>query len=316
MGRKRARARQLVYFFAAGLVLSCLFSCMPDMKRIAFKKEMSVRDTEESKDSGDGPWESLQRARTLFAQGNYEASLEENRKVLAWAEEASPGDKALFNMGLIYANGANPKKDLGKSLIYFRRVSEEYPRSPLADEARVWSSLLQKCMDLKKDVVDLTQENVAVLHENKKLAQENVAILQENTKMSQILEKTRQMEESAQGTRDIFQRTRKSFEQGTYESLLEENQKILSAPAKNTPKDRALFQIGLIYAHTGNPKRDLEKSLSFFQRLLKEYPQSLLADESKTLMDMIQENLKLNQMIEKSKQVDISIEEKKREKGR
>ncbi len=313
MGRKRARARQFVYFFAAGLILSCLFSCMPDLTRMAFKKEIPVPEVGENKEPGNGPWESLQRARALFAQGDYEASIEENQKVLAWAEGASPGDKALFNMGLIYANGANPKRDLGKSLVYFRKVSEEFPQSPLADEARVWTSLLQKCLDLTKDMVELTQENVAILQEKSKIIQ-----ILEKTRQAQTEEKARQTqaEESIHSAGDLFQRAKKSFEQGTYEALLEENQKILSAPGKNASKDRALFQIGLIYAHGANPKRDLEKSLSFFQRLLKEYPQSPLADESKGLMEMIQENLKLSQMIEKSKQVDIAIEEKKREKGR
>lgn len=302
MGRKRAGARQLFYFFAAGLILSCLFGCMPDLTKGTFKKEVPAPETEEGKESENRIWESLQRAKTLFAQGDYEASLEENRNVLAWAGGASPGDRALFNMGLIYANGANPGRDLGKSLVYFQRVSGEFPQSPLAGEAKAWATLLRRCSDLTKDVVDLTQENVA--------------ILQENAKMSQALGKTRQTDEPDHATRDLFLRIKKSFDQGTYEALLEESQKVLSAPAKNAAKDRVLFLIALIHAHAGNPKRDLEKSLFFFQRLVKEYPQSPLADESKAFMDMIQENLKLNRVIEQSKQVDIAIEEKKREKGR
>jgi outer membrane protein assembly factor BamD (BamD/ComL family) len=72
----------------------------------------------------------------------------------------------------------------------------------------------------------------------------------------------------------------------------------------------------MIYASFRNPKRDLEKSLSHFLRLVKEYPQSAFADEAKTWIDLLQENQKLNRMIEKSKEVDIAIEEKKREKGR
>jgi len=248
------------------------------------------------------PWEALQQARILFLQGDYEASLEENQKVLAWAGKASPADKALFNMGLIYAQGTNVKRDPEVAITYFRRVLEEFPQSPLAEESKIWSSLLQKNQELIKDVVELTHENVA--------------LQQENMKLSQTAEKTKEQENTVQAVRDHFQRAKRYFDQGNYEASLDENQKILSTPGKSVPKDRALFQMGLIYAQGGNPKRDIEKSLSSFQRLLKEYPQSPLSDEAKTWIHVLQENIKLNQMIEKSKEVDIAIEEKKREKGR
>ena len=81
--------------------------------------------------------------------------------------------------------------------------------------------------------------------------------------------------------------------------------------------------MGLIYAHPGNPKRDYGKSLSYFKKLMKDYPQSPWSELAKAWTGMIQENErlnqtveKLNQTIEKSKQVDIEIEEKKREKGK
>jgi tetratricopeptide (TPR) repeat protein len=143
-----------------------------------------------------------------------------------------------------------------------------------------------------------------------------VALLQENTKLSETIGKTKEQENTAQTVQDHFQRAKRFFDQGNYEASLEENQRVLSFPGKNIPKDRALFQMGLIWVQTGNPKRDLEKSLSFFQRLLREYPQSSWSDEAKPWVVVIQENIKLNQMIEKSKEVDIAIEEKKREKGK
>jgi outer membrane protein assembly factor BamD (BamD/ComL family) len=212
-------------------------------------------------------------------------------------------------MGVIYAYGANPKKDLGKSLGYFRRVAEEFPESPLAEESQAWIGLLQKNLNLANDLVDLTQENVSLI-------QENASLNQENARLSQMAERHRLQEETVLSARDPFQRAKKFFDQGNFEAALEENQKVLSASGKNNPKDRALFQIGLIYASSRNPKRDLDKSLSFFLRLVKEYPQSPFTDEAKTWIDLLQENHKLNRMIEKSKEVDIAIEEKKREKGR
>ena len=109
--------------------------------------------------------------------------------------------------------------------------------------------------------------------------------------------------------------------QGNYESALNENQKILSLPSDVEPKDEALFNMGLIYAHPGNPKRDYGKSLGFFKKLVKDYPHSPLVEQAKAWIGVLEENAKLNQtieklnqMIEKSKQIDLEIEEKKREK--
>jgi tetratricopeptide (TPR) repeat protein len=82
----------------------------------------------------------------------------------------------------------------------------------------------------------------------------------------------------------------------------------------------ALFNMGLIYAHYGYPKRDYKKSLDLFKRLVKMFPQSPLAGQAKLWIGILQENERLNREIEelkktikKSKQVDIEIEEKKKE---
>jgi tetratricopeptide (TPR) repeat protein len=290
-------------------MLSILLGCLPEMRRVAVQKEPAIPNLQEEQSAEDNPWEALQRARRLFRQGDFESSFQENQRVLEWAGENFPADRALFNMGVIYAYGANPKKDPGKSLGYFRRVAEEFPESPLAEESQAWIGLLQKNLNLANDLVDLTQENVSLIREN-------ASLNQENARLSQMAERHRLQEETVLSARDPFQRAKKFFDQGNFEAALEENQKVLSASGKNNPKDRALFQIGLIYASSRNPKRDLDKSLSFFLRLVKEYPQSPFTDEAKTWIDLLQENHKLNRMIEKSKEVDIAIEEKKREKGR
>ena len=288
MGRKQSGARQLVYVFSAGLILSILLGCFPEARRIAVQKDPAIANFQEEHHAGNNPWKALQRAQKLFREGDYDASFRENQKALEWAGGHFPADRALFHMGLIYAHGANPKKDLRESLGFFRRVGEEFPQSLLAEESRVWIGLLQK----------------------------NTALIQENARLSQMAERHRLQEETVLSARDHFHRARDFFEQGNFEAALEENQKVLSTPGKNSSKDRALFQIGLIYASSRNPKRDLDKSLSFFLKLVKEYPQSPFTDEAKTWIDVLQENQKLNRMIEKSKEVDIAIEEKKREKGR
>jgi tetratricopeptide (TPR) repeat protein len=130
--------------------------------------------------------------------------------------------------------------------------------------------------------------------------------------------------------RQHLAQAQKLLAQGDYEAALEENQKVLSLAANGPPGGEALFNIGLIYAHPGNPKRDYAKSISFFKRLIKEYPQSLYSERAKIWVQIIQEsesakrvaatltqeNDKLKHMIEESRKVDVEIEEKKREKVR
>lgn len=123
-------------------------------------------------------------------------------------------------------------------------------------------------------------------------------------------------EESITPACDRLLRSKKLFHLGDYAGSLKESQRILSLPGKHSLKDQALFHMGLIYAYVENPQRDFGKALGSFKKILKDYPKSPLADEAKVWAGMLQENLKLSQVIEKTKQVDISVEEKKREKAR
>jgi tetratricopeptide (TPR) repeat protein len=111
-------------------------------------------------------------------------------------------------------------------------------------------------------------------------------------------------------------RAEQLFKRGDYDSSLKENQRVLSISGKNPPGDKALFNMGLIYAHGENPKKDYEKSLLFFKKVLTDYPQSPWAEEAKIWVGVLQENEKLKKVIEKFKEVDIEVEKKKREKAR
>ena len=126
--------------------------------------------------------------------------------------------------------------------------------------------------------------------------------------------------EAKRETPEYFITAQKLLDQGDYEGALRENEKVLSLYDNISPGDEALFNIGLIYAHYGYPKRDYKKSLDLFKRLVKTFPQSPLAGQAKLWIGILQENERLNREIEelnktikKSKQVDIEIEEKKKE---
>jgi tetratricopeptide (TPR) repeat protein len=104
-------------------------------------------------------------------------------------------------------------------------------------------------------------------------------------------------------------RSKAFLEKGNYSQAVEENKKILGLPAKTTLKDRALFNIALIYAHHDNPEKDYNKSIKYFKKIINELPQSTLIYESEVWLRVLN-------TIEKSKQVDIEIERKKKELSR
>lgn len=135
------------------------------------------------------------------------------------------------------------------------------------------------------------------------------------------LEKTKVKIIGEEKTSPYLHHGKEPLVQGDDEGALKESQQILVLSSQKTPEDEALFNMGLIYATSGNAKKDYAQSLHFFKKLIKDFPQSSFVEPAKILVGLLQENEKLkqsienlNQMIEKSKQVDIEIEEKKREK--
>jgi tetratricopeptide (TPR) repeat protein len=286
MGRKRTRARKFVYFYIAGLIVFALQGCAAlENTRVKIKAQVEASRY-------------LQRSKGLLAQGDYEGAFNENIKILSLAIHRPPEDEALFNMGWISAHPGNPKKDYKKSIFFFKKLLKEFPQSAWGERTKIW---------------------VGILEENEKLNQTIEAFNRMNEKSKEIDKKIEEWEQA----REPFLLSQKLLAEGNYEGALKENQRILSFSGQNPPGDEALFNIGLIHAHPGNTKKDYGKSLTFFRRLIKEYPQSSCFEQAKIWAGILQDNEKLSrsieelsQVLEKSKQVDIEIEEKKREKAK
>lgn len=150
-------------------------------------------------------------------------------------------------------------------------------------------------------------------------------VVLEKQKKVEVVQEKIEKEAPEEATLKIFskhlQRAKKFLEERDYDGSLKENQKALSLSESKAPGDEALFNMGLIYAHFENPKKDYRKSLTFFNRLMKEYPHSPLFEQAKIWAGVLQGYEKLNQTVEKlyqvieeSKKVDLQIEEMKREK--
>ena len=72
------------------------------------------------------------------------------------------------------------------------------------------------------------------------------------------------------------------FHQGRYTASLDKYSEI---PKKYPAEaDRALFEMGIIYAHPKNERKDYQKSLECFQKLIKEYPGSEYRQNSEMMI--------------------------------
>lgn len=82
----------------------------------------------------------------------------------------------------------------------------------------------------------------------------------------------------------------KYYHEGNFNGALLENEAVISLAGVSAPVAESLFYIGLIHGHPANPARDDEKSLTAFLKLIKDYPESPLADQAKELAGLIEEN--------------------------
>ena len=96
---------------------------------------------------------------------------------------------------------------------------------------------------------------------------------------------------------------------GDYEGSLRESQKVLSVTNEKPPADTAIFNMGLVYVHPKNPKKDNKRAISYFNRVIKGYPESPWAEQARIWVAVLDG-------MEKLKQVDIEIEERKRDRSR
>ncbi len=92
---------------------------------------------------------------------------------------------------------------------------------------------------------------------------------------------------------------------GNFDAAVRKSEKVLAASPRSPQADEALFALGLVYANADNPKKDYQKSREFFARLVKEYPGSPFSGEARIWTGVLE-------TIERTKQVDIDIEERKK----
>ena len=119
---------------------------------------------------------------------------------------------------------------------------------------------------------------------------------------------------------------------GNFDAALRQNQVALAE--RRGAQDVALYNIGLILAHPLNPRRDYGKAAQSFNALVTEHPRSAYVDQAKTWIHVLelqqklvderralnrekellqQERQRLNYATEKSHQLDIEIDRRRRQ---
>jgi tetratricopeptide (TPR) repeat protein len=96
---------------------------------------------------------------------------------------------------------------------------------------------------------------------------------------------------------------------GDYDGSLRQSQRALALAKNQEPADEALFNMALVFADPNNPKKDNRRAINLFNRILREYPESRLREQAKIWVGVLDG-------VEKLKQVDIEIEERKRDRTR
>ena len=78
-----------------------------------------------------------------------------------------------------------------------------------------------------------------------------------------------------------------------FDLALKQNQAALAD--RKASQDVALYNIGMILAHPSNPKRDQTKAIYFFKTVVAEHPRSPFVDQAKTWIQVLEQQQKLSE---------------------
>lgn len=86
--------------------------------------------------------------------------------------------------------------------------------------------------------------------------------------------------------RALAQDANQLFNQGDYEAALVKYEQILENHSESA--DRVLFEMGITYAYPRNARKDYQKSLACFEKLLRDYPDSVYRPDSQMMILQIE----------------------------
>jgi len=152
VGGKRLGKREYIFLCIAGLIFFSHLSCAPTMERavVPGKSKPVIIEKEGCLH--------LDVLEPLARHEDFETLLKQKQDALTALPKNRPADELLFSLGLLYAHPENPKKNYKKSLAFFKRVINEYPRSVCAAEAKIWAGVLEDIEKAAKVDLEIEQK--------------------------------------------------------------------------------------------------------------------------------------------------------------
>ena len=155
MGKKRGKKGKYFFLHGACLLIILLLSagCATTLN---FQKKRQGQ-------------KHLDMAEELISKGNYEGALKEDEEVVRLFPIVSPGDSAMFHMGLILAHPDNPQRNYEKALECFQRLVSDFPQGTFKEEVRVWVGAINEIILCERKIKDLEETAGALKNKSKDL---------------------------------------------------------------------------------------------------------------------------------------------------
>ncbi len=121
----------------------------------------------------------FEEANNLFSQGNYGASLDKYGQIIE--KYPSTGDRALFEMGIVYSYPRNEQKDYQKSLECFQKLVKDYPGSEYRQNSQTMIFNLNNVV-IKDRMIAAQQTQIETLRQDVKSKDNETIELQKKIK--------------------------------------------------------------------------------------------------------------------------------------
>jgi len=140
MGKKRERKGKHLFLYGACLLVILLLSA--GCATTDFQKRRQGQ-------------KHLDLAEQLISKGDYKGALKEDEEVVRLFPGVSPGDIALFHIGIIWAHPDNPQRNYKNALECFQRIVGDFPDSALKEEVRAWIVAINELILRESRIKDL-----------------------------------------------------------------------------------------------------------------------------------------------------------------
>ena len=181
MGGKQWKDRKHILFYGSCLLIIMVWSsgCVNTAKKIIADTAKTFQNQPQVQSE-----DSLDQAEDMMNKGNYDDALKVYADVSRRYPRDSPGDRALFDMGILWAYPDNPKRNYEKAVKSFRRLLYYYPRSPLRDDARAWTEALDRIIDSEDKIKSLEEQIISYKQQINALKEIDIGIEEKKRKES------------------------------------------------------------------------------------------------------------------------------------